>query len=540
MNIPAPHVKADFLIRPMRRQRRRPLIQALISANVWMLASGGFPADPGPAINSGLNPILSADGRRLVYPRQTAGVLQLHLLDAESGVTKLISHSTTSQDGADGASFGAQFIDQGQTIVFESDANGLVAADTNHLSDVFLGDLNSGTLRCLSLRADGHMGDGPAGRPLASADGRFIAWESESRGQVVQPTDPFGLPDIFLHDRTSGTTVMLNTNRLGKVPAGVSTLADLSRDGRRTLFRCTTNDLTAPVLAGTTSTWYWRDNVTGTNRMIRLNPGGSIQSVPLTCFGFSGNGRYVGAAILGTGPTTNAVFRLDLDTGTYIQGPRIGPVITPVGATGIRFEVVHRMDFNRDGSRALISGIYRVINVPTPARRGIALWEPDTQQSRAIELASAPGAIPTGFLHSAELSPDESKLAVVNSELGLLVIDLQGNVLFGPVATGEFPAPAFSSDGRWLVFQIGRGNPSTTPLPVDSLFLVDLSIVTRPKLTISRSNPGLVLGWDPALADFRLEASDGVSGWQPVDPSESGRRSLLPTAPVQFFRLRKL
>lgn len=519
--------------------RRNGPIRVLGYAALGILALHGVAADPGPPLASGLNPILSTHGDRLVYQCQTLGILQLHVLDVATGVTRPVTRSGVDQSGADGPSFGAQLVDQGQTLLFESQANGLVAADTNRLSDVFLSDLSTGTTRCLSLRADGRMGDGPSGHPLASADGRIVVWESESHGQVALPDDPLNLPDIFLFDSLANTTVMVNTNRWGGNPAGVSSLRALSTDGRRTLFRCTTNDLTPPVVAGTTSTWYWRDNTTGTQHMLRLNPGGLLLSVPMNCFGLSGNGRYASAEVVGFGPTTNAVYRIDLDTGDYVQGPRIGPVITPAGATGIRFEAVHRVDFNHDGSRALISGIYRTINVASPARRGIGLWEPDTQKSRAIELAGPLGAIPTGFLHSAELSPDETRLAGVNSEMGLLVIDLEGNVQFGPIATGDFPAPSFSPDGRWLVFQVAKGNPSISPLPVDTLFLVDLSVVTRPKLMIGRSNSNLVVDWDRALTDYKLEASDGVGGWQPVDPSEPGRLIFDPIVAVQFFRLRR-
>lgn len=491
-------------------------------------------ADPGLPLASGLNPLLSAHGDRIVYQRQVSGILQLHVLDVASGVTRRITRSA-----ADGPSYGAHLVNQGQTLLFESQANELVDADTNQLSDVFLTDLSTGTTRCLSLRADGLMSEAPAGRPSASADGRFIAWESESRGQVALPADSLDLPDLFLFDQIANTTVMVNTNRWGRNPAGVSSLLTLSTNGRRTLFRCTTNDITAPAVAGTASNWYWRDNTTGDQHMLRLNPNGPVVHVPLNCFGLSGDGRYVGATVLGAGVTTNAVYRIDLETGAYIQGPRIGAVILPAGANAIRFDAVDRMDLNRDGSRALISGVYRPIGGAIPARRGVVLWEPDAQKSRAIELAGPLGAIPTGFLHSAELSPDETRLAVVNSKLGLLVIDLQGNVQFGPIATGDFPAPSFSQDGRWLAFQISRGSPSTAPWPADSLFLVDLSIVTRPKITIGRNDSGLVIAWDRALVEFNLETSDGVNGWQRMDPSESGRLILPPNAPVQFFRLRR-
>jgi len=65
----------------------------------------------------------------------------------------LFCFSFISRKNAD--SFNADISDDGNYMVFQSDATNLVAGDTNSLADIFLRDLVNNTTTRISLRSDG-------------------------------------------------------------------------------------------------------------------------------------------------------------------------------------------------------------------------------------------------------------------------------------------------------------------------------------------------------------------------------------------------
>ena len=73
--------------------------------------------------------------------------------------------------------------------------------DTNDLGDVFVRDRTAGTTRRVSVGPLGAQGtgDGEESYPAISADGRFVAFESISSDLV--PGDTNGLSDVFVHTR---------------------------------------------------------------------------------------------------------------------------------------------------------------------------------------------------------------------------------------------------------------------------------------------------------------------------------------------------
>lgn len=117
----------------------------------------------------------------------------------------------------------------GRWVVFESIASNLVTDDRNGVSDVFLADTLTGELRRLSVAASGVEGNGPSGRPSISCDGLYIAFESEASNLV--PNDGNGLSDVFVLDRVSGARVRASQSVLGDDANGRSTGPSFSADG---------------------------------------------------------------------------------------------------------------------------------------------------------------------------------------------------------------------------------------------------------------------------------------------------------------------
>ncbi|MEG3845130.1 hypothetical protein [Microcoleus sp. herbarium14] len=69
-------------------------------------------------------------------------------------------------------------------MAFESNSTNLVAVDTNNTSDIFLHDRLNGNTTRISVDSTGQEGDRPSLNPSISADGRFVAFESNSTNIV--------------------------------------------------------------------------------------------------------------------------------------------------------------------------------------------------------------------------------------------------------------------------------------------------------------------------------------------------------------------
>lgn len=104
-----------------------------------------------------------------------------------------------------GGSFLPVLSADGRYVAFVSQANNLVAEATStpHL-DVFVRDLLTGTTTLASVNASGTSGGrGNSIFPSISADGRWVAFESEAPDLVTNDTNQ--VPDIFVRDRSVKT-----------------------------------------------------------------------------------------------------------------------------------------------------------------------------------------------------------------------------------------------------------------------------------------------------------------------------------------------
>lgn len=101
------------------------------------------------------------------------------------------SISTTSGQ-ANAQSSSCSISRDGRYLTFSSLANNLVSGDTNNLSDIFVHDLHAHETTRVSLYSDGSQSDGPTFDPSINADGRYVAFRTNS--------------DVLLHDRQTGTT----------------------------------------------------------------------------------------------------------------------------------------------------------------------------------------------------------------------------------------------------------------------------------------------------------------------------------------------
>jgi Tol biopolymer transport system component len=163
-----------------------------------------------------------------------------------SNGTELISERSrtlgSSTPSGNSALSAVSFSASGQYVVFTSDADRMVPTDTNGLADVFVRDLDAGTPILVSIGANGVPANGRSINPSLSGDGRYVVFSSLADNLV--PGDTNNAEDIFLRDLQTGTMTVLSVNSNGSATAkGASTEPVISRDGGFVLFKSAARDL---------------------------------------------------------------------------------------------------------------------------------------------------------------------------------------------------------------------------------------------------------------------------------------------------------
>ena len=190
-----------------------------------------------PAIGSSFNPSVSADGRYVAFsstapltapvstrPGDMARQLTLssvYVRDMRLGNTRAIG-SGTHRRTADDDNWGAAISADGRYLAFVSTDASLASGDRNRLSDVFLADLQAGSIELVSRSVSNGSGNGPSRSPAISSDGRFVAFQSLASDLICAGVcsaaveDINLLWDVFLFDRRTRTMVRLSTDSAGE------------------------------------------------------------------------------------------------------------------------------------------------------------------------------------------------------------------------------------------------------------------------------------------------------------------------------------
>ncbi len=169
------------------------------------------------------------------------------VMEPNVGVTTRVSVSSSGAQGNaySGARFGPlgpSISSEGTRVVFVSGASTLHANDEDTMSDVFLHDRSSRTTLLVSVAAgELRSADGPCSAAVISGNGRFIAYSSSARNLGF--ANPEGIFQIYLFDLDSGQTSLLSVARSGEVGDGASTEPSISNDGRFIAFRSSASNL---------------------------------------------------------------------------------------------------------------------------------------------------------------------------------------------------------------------------------------------------------------------------------------------------------
>src|SRR5688572_924497 len=155
---------------------------------------------------------------------------QVFSVSAAAGDTTRVSVDSSGVQ-ANGMSRFASVSADGRFVVFESDANNLVAGDTNGTNDIFVKDRQTGQTSRVSVDSAGLESNGDSGDSAISADGRFVAFSSAATNLVSGDTN--GVADVFLRDRQLGTTTRISVGSSAEQANNSSdSNTSISSDGR--------------------------------------------------------------------------------------------------------------------------------------------------------------------------------------------------------------------------------------------------------------------------------------------------------------------
>ncbi|MFQ5748483.1 MAG: hypothetical protein ACE5H3_03375 [Planctomycetota bacterium] len=282
-------------------------LQAGITKRMSLSAGGNIPS------GESFFPEISGYGRFVVFataatnfsPLDNDSLLDVYLRDRdvdgngifdEPGGVEMVLISVNSRGKKGNSASQRPCISaDGRFVAFQSYASNLVPKDDNGFWDLFLRDRDPdgngvfdepGSVRPLVANRNsfGFIGDGISFFPAFSSDGRFVAFLSSSKNLIQSDTN--GVHDIFLFDRISGTTILVNRSQDGGQTGRKATFSTLgiSPEGRWVAYASGSRDI---VPGDTNRKWdlFLFDRVTEKTVRVDLGPGG-VEADGTSGFGY--------------------------------------------------------------------------------------------------------------------------------------------------------------------------------------------------------------------------------------------------------------
>jgi len=137
-------------------------------------------------------------------PGDTDTITDIYVKNVTTGDIRLVSTSDSGVKG-NGSSSGAALSNDGKRVAFSSFSTNLDPADTDTDADVYVKDLATGDIALASTTADGLKGDFSSHSPALSGQGRRVAFESAATN--FDPADTDVLSDVYVGQPTICTVV---------------------------------------------------------------------------------------------------------------------------------------------------------------------------------------------------------------------------------------------------------------------------------------------------------------------------------------------
>jgi DNA-binding beta-propeller fold protein YncE/Tol biopolymer transport system component len=311
--------------RPHGGDQDQWLTEEVMAANTGITTRISVASDGTQGNCDSLLPSVSADRRYVAFEScasnlvngDTNGYTDIFVHDRQTGQTGRVSIASNGTQG-NGDSYWPSISADGRYVAFESEASNLVSGDTSGHWDVFVHDRQTGQTGRVSVASTGTQGNGDSTRSSISADGRYVAFESEASNLVGGDTNTS--MDIFVHDRQTGQTERVSVASNGSQGNGNSTWPSISTDGHYVAFDSVASNL---VSGDTHGHWdvFVHDRQTGQTGRVSVASNGTQGNGNSTSPSISTDGRYVAfeseASNLVSGDTNNSMdaFVHDRQTG---------------------------------------------------------------------------------------------------------------------------------------------------------------------------------------------------------------------------------
>lgn len=440
-------------------------------------------------------PVLSPDGRFVVFVSNATNLVSntisngfhIYLRDVQTGLIQLVDADTNGIGSTDSVGNIPSLSADGRLVVFSSPDGKLLGADSNRALDVFLRDATGGTNELISQRDPTiipQTGDGISllWQFSLSDDGRWIAFGSYADDLV--PNDTNGASDIFVHDLTTGTNILVSVGTNGS-PAlgGFSANPVLSRNGRFVSFVSTATNLAGGVSAFNHAYFnniFLRDLQAGTTVAASVSSNGVSGSNDSSAPALSQDGRWIAflskannfiPGITGAGPMT------------YLRDMSSGSIVSLTGNSASTLPP----SMSSDGRYVAYFGATS------------QLWVRDTQLGANIYTNSA-------VVTSAALSSTGTRLLYTTST-GIVAVDLinKSNLFSIPAKVPIQNSAPWSADERFFTFVTATNTAPGDNNGTNDIYLCDLLTDT---LTLVSLNSALT-GSANARSDWPAVSGDG-------------------------------
>ena len=226
------------------------------------------------------NPSISDDGRYVAFygysdglvPGDTNNAYDVYVHDRQTGATTRVSVKSNGAEGNNN-SYSPAISATGQYVVFVSYATNLVSGDTNDMPDVFLHNRTTGATTRVSLKAANTQANDESWGPSVSADGRYVAFYSYATNLVTGDTN--NASDIFVRDVTAKTTARVSASSGGAQGDAWSETPEISDNGRYVAFTSAATNLVPGDANGDNSDVFIRDRQANTTTLVSRDAAGN-------------------------------------------------------------------------------------------------------------------------------------------------------------------------------------------------------------------------------------------------------------------------
>jgi trimeric autotransporter adhesin len=416
--------------------------------------------------------VFSPDSSKILY---TNNLKEIWIKDIATGSAVLASSSATGE-AANAYSSGAVFSPDGTKVAFLSAASNLVANDTNGSLDLFTKDLATGIVNRIEINHSPQIAL-DYNTIVFSPDGTKIAISTNADGLVAGDTN--GIHDIFVIDLASGAITLVSNSTTGSVANAVSADPAFSADSNSISFSSLASNLISNDLNAGFDVFV-KNLTTGVTTLASTDASGLQISTYNQSFVFSPDGKtaaFVSNAGLIPGTSTQGVsiYLKDLATGAltlvpgaypdgYVNGGNYTPSFSADGKTLI-FSAYAQYDNNGVPSEnygVFTFNIAAGLTPPGEIIKGGAGFDTATYETSTaaviVDLRHADGTSNTGdALKDTYVSIENFKLSNFDDTfIGLNTTGAKNS------ASGLDGADTFISGGRGTANSFDGGNGNDT------------------------------------------------------------------------------